>query len=99
MNIETISEISVPILKRHGVQSAYIFGSFARGDQTDESDIDILIEYAPQARKSLLVRARIINELKEALERDVDVATENSLLPSIRRNVLNERSVIYEAER
>ncbi|MDW7683804.1 MAG: nucleotidyltransferase family protein [Bacillota bacterium] len=98
MNIKTISEISVPIFKRNGVKSAYIFGSFARGDQTDESDIDFLIEYAPQAKKSLLVRARIINELKDALQRDVDVATENSLLPSIRRNVLNERSVIYEAE-
>jgi predicted nucleotidyltransferase len=56
MNIETIREISVPILKRNGVQRAYIFGSFARGDQTDESDIDISAMVFRKKREDLRFR-------------------------------------------
>lgn len=94
MDIEKIKEIAVPILQRHGVKKAAIFGSYARGEQTDNSDIDILIEYAPNARKSLFVRARIVHELKQALNREVDVVTEKSLSKFFRDDVLREMKVI-----
>jgi len=94
MDIEKIKEVAVPILRQYGVETAAVFGSYARGDQNQESDIDILIEYAPNARKSLLVRARIINELRNALQRDVDVVTEKSLSRFFRDEVLREKKVI-----
>ncbi len=94
MNIEGIREIAAPILRRHGVVKAFIFGSHARGNQTEDSDIDILIEYAPDARKSLFTRVKIMNELKEALQKDVDVVTEASLSPYFREKVLRERRAI-----
>jgi predicted nucleotidyltransferase len=94
MDIEKIKELAVPILKQYGVEKAAIFGSYAKGNQNQDSDIDILIEYAPSARKSLLIRARIIDELKNALKRDVDVVTEKSLSRFFRDEVLREMKVI-----
>jgi predicted nucleotidyltransferase len=94
LDIEKIKELAVPILKQYGVEKAAIFGSYARGNQNQDSDIDILIEYAPSARKSLLIRAKIIDELKKALKRDVDVVTEKSLSRFFRDEVLREKKVI-----
>lgn len=94
MDIEKIKELAVPILKQYGVEKAAVFGSYARGDQNKDSDIDILIEYAPNVKRSLLIRARIINELKNALQRDVDVVTERSLSRFFRDEVLREKKVI-----
>lgn len=94
MDIEKIREIAVPILRRHGVAKAFVFGSYAKGEQAKDSDIDILIEYAPGVRKSLLTHVKIISELREALQRDVDVVTEASLSPYFRERVLRERRAI-----
>lgn len=94
MNLEKIKEIAVPILRKHGVVSAFLIGSYAKGEQDEKSDVDILIEYAPGVRKSLLARVKITNELKEALQKDVDVVTENSLSPYFREEVLREKRVI-----
>ncbi|SMB98303.1 hypothetical protein SAMN00808754_2260 [Thermanaeromonas toyohensis ToBE] len=94
MDMEKIREIAVPILQRHGVAKAFVFGSYAKGKQGEDSDIDILIEYAPGARKSLLTHAKLINELREALQKDVDVVTEASLSPYFREKVLRERRAI-----
>lgn len=94
MDIERIKELAVPILRQYGVEKAAVFGSYARGDQNQDSDIDILIEYAPNVRKSLLIRARIIYELKNALQRDVDVITERSLSRFFKDEVLREKKVI-----
>lgn len=94
MDMEKIKEIAVPILKRHGVTKAFIFGSYAKGKQDAESDVDILIEYAPGTRKSLLTRARIASELRDAFKKDVDVVTENSLSRHFRDEVLREKKAI-----
>ncbi|WP_051276441.1 nucleotidyltransferase family protein [Desulfovirgula thermocuniculi] len=94
MDIERIRDLAVPVLQRHGIVKAFLFGSFARGEQTERSDVDILIEYAPGVRKSLLTRAKIIQELREVFQRNVDVVTEGSLSPHFRENVLRERRAI-----
>lgn len=84
----------MPILLKYGVERAAVFGSHARGGQTESSDVDILIEYASDAKKSLLVRVRLTNELREALKKDVDVVTENSLSRFFRDDVLREAKAI-----
>lgn len=94
MGIEEIKKAAVPILRRYGVARAYLFGSYARGEHTEGSDVDFLVEYAPGARKSLLSHVRLINELKDALKADVDVVTEAALRPEIREEVLRERRAI-----
>jgi len=95
MKSEMLGEIRnriYPILKRYGVAKASIFGSYVREEQTAESDIDILVEFS--AEKSLLDLAGLKIELEEALAREVDVLTYQSLHPLIKDRILNEQEAL-----
>lgn len=81
------------IPRRHGVVRAGIFGSFARGEQTPQSDLDFLIEFDPTKSKSLLDLAALGIELEDALGRAVDLVTYRSLNPRIRDRVTAEEAV------
>jgi predicted nucleotidyltransferase len=78
-----------------------LFGSVLRDDFRPDSDIDILITFAPDARKGLLTLARIKHELEELLGREVDVLTKKSIEQShnsIRKhNILQSAQVLYVA--
>lgn len=66
------------IVSRHRGRSVAIFGSVARGDETPESDIDLLVEFEPGA--SLLDLARIKLDIEDFIGRTVDVVSLGSLL-------------------
>ena len=85
----------IDICRKNDVNFVGLFGSMARGDSNDQSDIDLLIKFA--GRKSLLAMVRLERELNNAMGRKVDVLTEASLNPHIREEVLRELQVIYEA--
>jgi predicted nucleotidyltransferase len=70
------------------VTAIRVFGSFARGEATENSDLDLLIE-SEGARTPFFPRGFIL-DLEEELGRRVDVATEASLHPLIRRSILQE---------
>lgn len=72
-----------------------IFGSMARGESTEQSDIDLLVKFAK--RKSLLALVRLERELSVALGRKVELLTEAAISPYLRERVLCELQVIYEA--
>ena len=91
-HIEEIREKILPVLKRYDVIRAAIFGSFARGEMKESSDIDILVEFG--AEKSLLDLAGLKIELEESLGREVDVLTYNSLHPLLKERILSEQRVI-----
>ena len=76
-----------------GVKRAALFGSFARGDATEESDIDLLIEFKGK-KKSLLDLAALKIQLEESLGRNVDLITYNSLHPLLRNRILSEQVII-----
>jgi hypothetical protein len=94
LTIETIKAKAIPILKTYGVKRAYLFGSFARGEQNQNSDIDILIEYAPDAERTLFKAVELKYELEDTLQRKVDVLTEAAISPYIRPYILNDMKVI-----
>ncbi len=92
---EQIAEIKDKIinaLRRNDVKRASLFGSVVRGELTDESDIDILVEF--KGRKSLLDLVGLKLELEDVLKRKVDVLTYNSLHPLLRDRILREQEVI-----
>lgn len=94
--VNTVSNIkkrSVPILKRHDVKRAAIFGSFARGESKARSDIDFLIEYKSK-NKSLFDLVDLKSELEDILGRKVDIITYNSICWRIREQILEEQVVI-----
>lgn len=81
-------------MREKGVSQAAIFGSFARGEETVKSDIDILVTLP--AGSSLLDLVDIKNVLEEKMRRKVDVLTYKSIHPLLRERILKERNVIYE---
>lgn len=87
-----IKKNSVPILKKHGVKRAAIFGSVARGEANKKSDVDFLIEF--EGRKTLLDLVGLQQELEEVLKRHVDVVTYRSLHPLLKDRILREQRVI-----
>jgi predicted nucleotidyltransferase len=76
------------IAAQRGATSVKVFGSAARGDETAESDIDLLVRMEPG--RSLLDLGGLLMDLQQLLGRDVDVVTEGSLRPSMRSRVLRE---------
>lgn len=82
----------IAILRRRGVAHAGIFGSFARGEQRPDSDLDLLVEF--EGRSSLLDMAGLKLDLQDLLGRGVDVVTPDGLSPYIRDNVMRDLVVI-----
>lgn len=64
---------------RRGARRVRVFGSIARGDATDSSDVDVLVEFEPG--RSLLDQVHLVDDLQELLGRPVDVVAEGGLLP------------------
>lgn len=92
MNIEEIKKKVLPILKKYGVKRAGIFGSVVRGEETEKSDIDILVEI--EGRVSLLDFAGLKLELEEALGRKVDLGEYSTIKPIIKEQILSEEVTI-----
>ena len=53
MNIEEIKKKVLPVVKRYEVQKAAIFGSFVRGEQREDSDIDILVKFKDREKQNV----------------------------------------------
>ena len=91
MSIKQIKDKIKPILKRHDVKRAAVFGSYARGDQKKKSDIDILIEYKNDNDKSLLDFVGLKLELEKKLGKKVDLVEYCAIRPRIKNKVLDEQ--------
>lgn len=86
--IETIKERVVPILRGQGVKRASLFGSTVRGEMTEKSDVDILVELDED--KSLLDFIHLQHELEDAVGRKVDLVEYAAIKPVIRDQILAE---------
>ena len=73
---------------QHGASRVRVFGSVAKGEDTESSDLDLLVEMEPG--RSLLDLVAIKQDLEELLGCKVDVVTEASVSPYLRERVLNE---------
>lgn len=91
--IEEIKEKVTPILKEGGVIRSALFGSVVRGEDTEGSDVDILIE-APEDM-GMFEFVALERRLSEAINKKVDLVTYRSLHPLIKDNILNERIPLY----
>ena len=93
MSKEEIFEKIARLLKNQGVKKVAVFGSYVRGEEKPESDIDILVEFSE--RKSLLELVRIERELSEVLGIKVDLLTEKSISPYLIDAIKSEMKVVY----
>jgi uncharacterized protein len=85
--LEDIKKDILPILQKADVKKAALFGSYVRGDNTRESDIDILVELPENA--SLFELAGLKIDLEGKLKKKVDVVTYRSICPLIKDSILS----------
>ena len=87
--LETLKEKIVSILKKHKIKKAGIFGSYARGEQKNNSDIDLLIKVKDN-KFSLLDFVGLKLDLENTLGIKVDLVEYETIKPKIREKILNE---------
>lgn len=81
-NLQKITKVIKPVLKSHQVKKAAIFGSYARGEQKEKSDIDLLVEF--RGNKSLFDMLELQFKLQDIVGRKVDILTFDSINPLIK---------------
>jgi len=94
---QTVNEV-LSAFPKEKVKKAYLFGSYAREEAKEKSDVDILLEAGEQL--SLFDLGQINGELSERLHRSVDVVSSlKSLDPRMAKQVRQERKILYEAKK
>ena len=78
------------------VNRVWLFGSCSRGEETVDSDIDIIIEVTPGAKFSLLDHSSMVCDLEDLLVRRVDIVKEGSLLPFAQQSADKDKILVYE---
>ena len=84
------------VLSGKPVTRAWIFGSYSRGEETPQSDVDILVQYDSGCRMSLMDISRIMVELSQALGIKVDLVEDGRLLPFAVESANRDRILVYE---
>jgi uncharacterized protein len=85
------------LCRRYHVVELSVFGSAARGNMRPDSDIDLLVEFLPQAEVDLFDHAGLMLDLADLLGQRVDLVSKNGLKPMIRASVLEEARLLYAA--
>ncbi len=83
----------VSSLAKRGAKRIRIFGSYARGEQTPKSDIDVLVDFSET--KSLLDFVPIEREVSEEEVKKVDLLTENAISPYLKDRIKKEAEIVY----
>lgn len=89
------SNALIDVCRENDVAKLAVFGSTARGEASDNSAIDLLVEFSK--RKSLLALVAVERKMSAALGRKVDLITEAAISPYLREQIKKDLRVIYEA--
>ncbi len=81
--------------QQNQISTLSLFGSAAKGDFTDKSDIDLLVEFESDAKIGFLALARMQRELTDLFQRPVDLVPRNGLKPIIREQILSQAELLY----
>jgi len=94
MTINEVKQKTGPIMERHGVAYAGVFGSVARGEDRPQSDVDIMVRLGRPM--GMVEYMELIQSLEEILQKRVDLVTEQSLNKHVRPYVMPDLTTIYE---
>ena len=94
-SVADIQRIVVPIAARYGVDRLYLFGSYARGDSTEKSDIDLRVD---KGRVRGMQMAHLLTDLEDALCCPVDLLSTKTLDEAFLRRIAGEEKLLYERE-
>lgn len=102
---DQIRQMIAPIAEKYHLNAVFLFGSYARGDATESSDVDLLVDTTGTSLKSLLSPGALYCDLEAALGKPIDLVTVSTLeqkaqMPSeaqFRETVIREMVNIYDA--
>lgn len=103
-SLDEITRRITPVAQAYGIRSVYLFGSYARNEATEQSDIDLLVDTSGTALRSLFSLGQLYCDLEKALGKKIDLITMSSLEQEdrfssdelFRRNVERERVKLYD---
>ena len=78
------------------IEKAWIFGSYARGEETKKSDLDILVRFNENATISLFDYVRIMDKMEKLLHKKIDLVSEGGVMPFAKEVIDNDKILIYE---
>ena len=97
LNVNILNEkFKRAIMKDKKIVAVLVFGSYAKGEETNKSDIDLLVVLVPQADIGLLGFIGIQEELEKALGRKVDLVTAEGVSPYLKDEILSQAQPVYE---
>lgn len=91
--LDEIKAIVVPIAEKYNVAQIYLFGSYARGEATEKSDIDLVMNFSDSI--SLFTYAEIINSLENLFSKKVDIVSHNSVSSRLLYQIIDEEILMY----
>ncbi|MBO7674449.1 MAG: nucleotidyltransferase domain-containing protein [Atopobiaceae bacterium] len=97
---EIVSQRVGPVFERWGIERAWLYGSVARGTQTERSDVDLMVELVPDAGIGIGI-VRLQDELEDVLGLDVDIHSvpdPKRTNPAFLRNYESSKVLVYERE-
>jgi len=77
--IDQLKKMITPVAIKHGLFAVYLFGSYAKGEATETSDVDILIDKTGSQIKGLFAIGGLYNELSEVVGKQIDLLTTSAL--------------------
>ena len=78
-SIRQIAALIAPVAQKYGLRAVYLFGSYARGEAREDSDIDLIVDTTGTALKSLFGLGALYCDLEQALGKKIDMITVSSL--------------------
>ena len=96
MSNQAITQQIIDYFKTQPVVKVWLFGSFARGEESAQSDVDLLIQFDHSTPIGLFSYARMHRELEERIGRKVDLVEEGTLRPTIAAAAAKDLKMIYE---
>ena len=92
----TISNKLKSFFPAYPIEKAWLFGSYARGEETDNSDVDILVKFDKDAKISLFDYVRIMNKIEKLLHKKIDLVSEGGIMSFAKKYIDNDKILIYE---
>ena len=102
--IDEIKEKVAPVAKKYNLKAVYLFGSYARDEATDDSDVDLLIDRTGADTSGFFWIGGLYNDMQESVGKEIDIITTQSLnqsrtlrdFPLFSDSVKKESILIYE---